>query len=72
MCVHHNLKKVVKKGRIVSLSLMHRHGHLGKFKINCDSVVSPSGVFICTIADNYSVLHATMIVLGNTWGPNGF
>ena len=54
-----------KNGKMVNSSLRHRHGHLGKFLINCDSGVSPSGVFICTIAGNYSVLHATVVVLGN-------
>ena len=29
---------------------------------NCDSGVSPYGVFICTIAGNYNVLHATVVV----------
>ena len=33
---------------MVNSSLRHRHGRLGKFLINCDSVVSPSGVFILT------------------------
>ena len=53
---------------MVNSSLRHRHGHLGKFLINCDSVVSPSVVFMCTIASNYSVLHATVVVLGNNGG----
>ena len=55
-------------GKMVNSSLRHRHGRLGKFLINCDSVVSPSGVFICTIAGNYSVLRATVVVLGNNGG----
>ena len=37
-------------------------------KIVIRSVVSPSGVFICTIDGYYNVLHATMTVLGNNWG----
>ena len=65
MFVHHNLKKWGKNGKMVNSSLRQRHGHLGKFLINCESGVSPSGVFMCTIAGNYSVLHATVVVLGN-------
>ena len=52
--------------KMVSSSL--RHVHLGKFQINCDSAVSSSGVFMCTIDVNYSVLYATMAVLGENWG----
>ena len=37
-------------------------------KIVIMSVVSPSGVFICTIDGYYNVLHATMVVLGNNRG----
>ena len=37
-------------------------------KIVIRSVVSPSGVFICTIYGYYNVIHATMAVLGNNWG----
>ena len=61
-------KKWRGNGEMVISSLRHRHGRLGKFLVNCDSVVSPSGVFICTIAGNYSVLYATVVVLGNTGG----
>ena len=37
---------------MVNSSLRHRHGHIGKFQINCELVVSPSGVFIFTIDNN--------------------
>ena len=63
MFVHHNLKKLEKNGKMVNSSLRQRHGHLEKFLINCESGVSPSGVFMCTIAGNYSVLHATVVTV---------
>ena len=68
MFVHHDLKKWETNGKMVNSSLRQRHGHLGKFLINCESGVSPSGVFMCTIAGNYIVLHATVVVLGNNGG----
>ena len=61
-------KKWGKNGKMLNSPLRHQHGHLGKFLINCDSVVSPSGVFICTIPGNNSVLHATLVVLRNNGG----